>query len=132
MFLKLVETNLKAIYRQKMAFFFTMIFPLIFIAVFGLSYSGDGVSAQTMDIIVINQDLGIPDGTIAFSGNNVVAGTFYSEMYLELLDGLTYPDSKDNTTLFSITIMDQADIDQALFKLERRDIVALITLPEDI
>lgn len=130
MFAKLIETNLKSIYRQKMAFFFTIIFPLIFVAVFGISYSGNGISAQTMEIIVINQDSGIPDGTIAFYGDAVVSGTFYSEKYLEILDELTYPDSKDNATLFSITIMNQTDIDQALFKLERREIVALITLPE--
>ena len=130
MFAKLVETNLKAIYRQKMAFFFTIIFPLIFIAVFGISYSGDGVSAQTMEIIIINQDLGIPEDTVAFFDNAMVSGTFYSEKYIELLDELTYPESKDNTTLFSISKMNQSNVDQALFKLERREIVALITLPE--
>ncbi len=129
MFIKLIETNLKSIYRQKLAFFFTIIFPLIFIAVFGISYAGTGISSEPMEIIIINQDDGVQEDVVAFYEGDVVTGTFYSEKYIELLDNLLYPDSKDNTSLFSITVLNQSELDQALFKLERREIVGLITLP---
>ncbi len=131
MFIKLIDTNLKAIYRQKMAFFFTIIFPLIFIAVFGISYSGTANNANTMEIVIINTDTGIPENTIAFYGEQLVSGTFYSEKYVKLLDELIYPDSKDNTTLFSLQVMNHSEYDNAMFKLERRDIVAIVLLPEN-
>lgn len=114
-----------------MVFFFTMLFPLIFIAVFGISYGGDSQTANTIEIMIINNDLGIPENTIAFYGNQTVSGTFYSEKYIELLDDIVYTDSKDNTSVFSITVINETERDDALFKLERREIVALLTLPED-
>ncbi|RLG12820.1 hypothetical protein DRN69_06405 [Candidatus Pacearchaeota archaeon] len=130
-FVQLLSVNLKAIYRQRMVLFFTLLFPLIFIGVFGLSYGGDGSTTRTMDLIVINNDLGIPENTVAFYGNETVSGTFYSEKYLELLGNLVYPDSKDNKSVFSITVINETERDNAMFKLERREIVALLTLPED-
>jgi len=113
-----------------MAFFFVVIFPLIFVGVFGIAWQTSDPQTSTIIIGILNYDEGIPNGIIAFWNNSaVVNGTFYSEEYIRILDSVSYPDS--DVEIFDVEVFNISDAYKAQTAVENRDIAALVTLYEN-
>ncbi len=129
-FYALLKTNLRSISRNRTAFFFTILFPLCFVGVFGLAFQWSDPLTSSKIIGIINYDTGIDDGVIAFwNGTTTVNDTFYSEEYIRVLETVLYPES--NVTIFDIQIFNITELDIAQESLETRKIKALVTLPEN-
>ncbi|MHA1303882.1 MAG: ABC transporter permease [Candidatus Heimdallarchaeaceae archaeon] len=129
-FFMMVLTNIRATARNKMGFFFVIIFPLIFIGVFGLAWQTGDPQTSTNAIGVINYDQGIPEGVIAFwNDTSMVNGTFYSEEYIRILDNILYPDSE--VEIFKVYVFNASNAFKAQTAVENRNIAALVTLHEN-
>ena len=55
--------------RFKLTLFFSLVFPLIFIGVFGFAFQQSDPGNSTISIAYINYDDGIPEGVIVPSAN---------------------------------------------------------------
>ncbi|MHA1686898.1 MAG: ABC transporter permease [Candidatus Heimdallarchaeaceae archaeon] len=127
---KLIITDLRATSRNRMSFFFIIIFPLIFIGIFGIAWQTGDPSTTTQVIGVLNYDSGIPSGVIAFwNDSSIVNGTFYSEEYIRILDSVCYPNS--TVEVFSVKVFSSSESSEAQQAVQDRDIYALVTLPEN-
>ena len=131
MLIKYTLTFFKSVYRNRLAFFFMMLFPLMFVGIFGIAFQTSDPTNTPIAIGIINYDKGIPAGVIAFNfeGNTTVNGTYYSQKYIELLSQLKYTNT--STNIFKITIFSPDQNSKAENLLEKRDIKALVILDEN-
>jgi len=97
----LAKSLLKRFFRDKTALFFTFLFPLIFLFVFGSIFSGDGLSS--FNVAVINDS--------------------DSEFAREFIS------SSEEDELF--TISETTDLETAKEQVGRGELEAIILLPED-
>jgi len=127
---QLFVTHLKFNTRNRTAFFFIIIFPLIFIGVFGIAFQDGDPSNTTIEIGLINKDEGIPDDVDALNSDmEMVTGTYFSKEFISILSSITF---QDNTTkIFEIKEYDIEDEETAFIDVERRDQKALVILNED-
>jgi len=128
-FFALLKTNIRSTIRNKTALFVIIIFPLIFVGVFGLAFQDSDPETSAKLIGVLNYDSGIESGVIAFWNESQVSGSYYSNEYIEIINNVTYLDS--DTKIFDLTEYSLLDEYQANQDLEKRNIYALITLPEN-
>lgn len=128
-FFALLQTNIRSTIRNKIALFVIIIFPLIFVGVFGLAFQDSDPETSTKLIGILNYDSGIESGVIAFWNESQVGETFYSEEYIEIINTTTYLDTDE--IIFDLTEYNLLDKDQAILDLEKRSIYALITIPEN-
>ncbi len=129
LFYSLLKTNILSITRNKTAFFFTIIFPLCFVGVFGFAFQWSDPITSSKTIGIISYDTGIDESVIAFWNTSIVNQTFYSEEYIRVLDTVLFPES--NVTIFDVHVFNQSEHEDAQELLESRNIMALVTLPEN-
>lgn len=128
-FFALLKTNVRSTTRNKMALFVIILFPLIFVGVFGLAFQDSDPETSTKLIGILNYDSGIESGVIAFWNESQVSDNFYSEEYIEIINTTTYLDTDE--IIFDLTEYNLLDKDQAIQDLEKRSIYALVTIPEN-
>ncbi|MCH8909023.1 MAG: ABC transporter permease [Candidatus Heimdallarchaeota archaeon] len=126
----LVLTHFRFNTRNRTAFFFTIIFPLIFIGVFGIAFQASDPTNTTIKIALINKDGGIPSNVVAQNslGDDVV-GLYYSEEFITLLGSITYADN--STNIFDIQEYEPNEEEKATEDVERRDKKGLLILNDD-
>ena len=102
-FLNLLVANFKQFFRERSALFFTFAFPIIFILVFGLVFSGD------TDSISYSIGLVVPDEDS--DGGAMIAEAFSHVPIFEMVPG---------------------DLESSLEALRNGDVSAVVAIPEDI
>jgi len=128
-FYLLYLSNLRVTSRVKIVLFFTIIFPLVFIGIFGIAFQAGDPSNTTIDLAVVNFDSRIPDDGNVYRNISgiMIADDYYSQSYLDILSTVTFEDNK--TLIFEITQFN--DIDSAMKRVEKRDYGALLVIPEN-
>ncbi len=120
-------SHLKVTTRNRQAFFFSIIFPLIFVGVFGLAFQESAPGNTTIPIGIINSDLGLPANiqkTLKPLG--VIEEGDFSSQLLSIMEEVTFQDNE--TKIFSM--QQYSDVDQAQIDLEKQKIHALVIIPE--
>ncbi len=126
--LALYKSNLLVTLRNRQAFFFSIIFPLIFIGVFGIAFQESSPGNRTIPIGIINKDMGVPDNlSITLGNGSVISGTYFSEQYIKILKEITFEDNE--TKIFDVTLFSNQD--DAQIELEKQKIYALVLIPEN-
>ncbi|MHA1193830.1 MAG: ABC transporter permease [Promethearchaeota archaeon] len=88
----LISKNIKTMFRDRGNMLWIILYPLFFIAVFGLVFGGSGVS-QKYDLIVINQDI---DGIVDPENP---ANFYYTNASLTLYNVLSSENLSDTITI---------------------------------
>jgi ABC-2 type transport system permease protein len=116
--------------RFRLSIFFSMIFPLIFIGVFGLAFQQSDPGNTTITISYINYDVGIPnEATVYGQDGSIVEGRDLSMQFVNVLKSVKYEDN--STHIFELKEYDPSDLNQAIEDVERRKNKALLKLPTD-
>lgn len=117
-FLTIAVKAFKERIRNRNVLGMQLLFPAVFMLVFGIAFTGAGFDRnRPYDIIVINDDLGARTGD----------GYLNLGQELEtIMEDATYENSSIN--LFAIK---NATADEALTLLKDRDVVCVVTIPED-
>ncbi len=113
--------------RNKTALFFSLLFPLIFIGIFGIAFQSSEPGNTTITIGLINNDNGIPEGITPFALNNNY--TKYSEEFIDILKNITFNDNV--TKVFDIKLYKSQEKDNAIFAVEKRIVKGLLIIPEN-
>lgn len=124
----LTKSNFKVFTRVRQSFFFSMIFPLIFIGLFGLAFQEGDPGNTTISILLQSEDTGIPYQLPLVEGNNLPAD-YYSKQFLTILENITFEDGK--TPIFSIEQRSASEFDKSIIDVEKRKYKALVILDED-
>jgi ABC-2 type transport system permease protein len=115
----------KELFRDPRALFFMLMFPVIFMLVFGAAFSTSFIGNTTYKIAVVNQDSGIADfptrGNTSYLGNE----------FVKVLKDMRYTDKdgKKKEAVFSLnTGLSEKDADAAL---KSGDIDAVLRIPSN-
>ncbi len=120
--------NIRVYYRNKPSLFFSLLFPLVFIGVFGIAFQYGAPGNSPITIGVINLDQGIPGNTIVLSQNgSKLSGNYFSQEFIQILKNVKYEDNK--TYAFDINLYNSSI--QAQSDLLRRNILALVIIPSN-
>ncbi len=127
-FVRLLITHLRVITRNRSALFFTLIFPLIFIGVFGIAFQQGDPANTTIPIAIINNDAGIPQDARVIDTNNIqLSSVDLSSKFLDILSSITFEDNETN--IFKLELFD--DFEEAESQVERRSQKGMLIIPED-
>ncbi|RAP46658.1 MAG: multidrug ABC transporter permease [Methanosphaera sp. rholeuAM74] len=105
--------NMKEILRDRRNLFFILLFPVIFMLVFGVAFGGSSFTDSTVNLGILNLDEG-------------VNGAYYSNDLIESLDNLNL---SNDESLFKITRLDSRSQGEEL--LQTDTISAILVIPED-
>lgn len=125
----LVLTHLKYYKRNRSVLMGTLAFPLIFIGVFGIAFQYSDPTTSTIQIGIINDDNGIPQGSVVLSPFGEPVTNNLSGLFATFLEHITYENNK--TEVFKVKEYTKAQEQTALDDLNSRDIMALIHLGND-
>lgn len=109
----LFTKNMKEILRDRRNLFFILLFPVIFMLVFGVAFGGSSFTDSTVNLGILNLDEG-------------VNGAYYSNDLIESLDNLNL---SNDESLFKITTLDSRSQGEEL--LQSDTISAILVIPED-
>ncbi len=121
----------KSFYRNRVAFFFLLIFPLIFVGVFGIAFQFSDPLNSPIDIGIINNDEGVSNGVVIldpFQGK-IVSAIRFSDRFISIIGNATYPNN--TTKLFNVQEYNSSNLELAKSDLENRRILALVVIPND-
>jgi ABC-2 type transport system permease protein len=119
----LTKTHFKMFTRNRGALMGSVLFPIIFIGIFGLAFQSSDPMSTTYKIGILNIDEGIPQDVIVPISSEIYP-QYFTDTFIVNLEELTYQDNE--TKLFSTVKINS--IDQGLNLLERREIYAVIVL----
>jgi len=122
-FFKIASKAIRETFRDRKGFFFLLVFPIFFIAIFSFGF-GSGTSTTGIlphDITVVNYDVGT-----AVISNNTTRHVNYGHSFTEVLQNATLENS--STKLFSLHNVSE---EQANEMLRSRSIEALIVIPKN-
>ncbi len=116
-FLSIAIKDLKEILRDRRGFFFILLFPMLFMLVFGFAFGGMGGNTPH-NLAVINYDQGsvLPNNQSVNFGNNLT----------QILENTKYPNS--NVYVFNVTQPSESNADQ---QLKQRKIDAELIIPQN-
>ena len=123
-FVKITSKGMRETFRDRRGFFFLLVFPVFFIAVFSFAFgSGTFQSGGSLphDIAVVNYDV----GTTVIS-NNTTRLVNYGQSFTQVLENATLENS--STKLFRLHNVSE---EQANELLRSRSIDALIVIPKN-
>ncbi len=123
----LYRAQLLVSFRNRQAFFFSIIFPLIFVGVFGLAFQEGAPGNSTIPIGLVNLDGGLPEG-VSLQGvdGSQISGKYFSERFVDILSSLKFEDNE--TKIFNFKSFQ--GLQDARTELEKQDIHALLVIPE--
>ena len=121
--------QIRAITRHKIVLLFTILFPIIFIGIFGIAFSaGIDQTNSSIKLAVVNLDSGIPEGNIFNSkGEEVTNKDYFTQEFFGVLSNVTYDDS--DTEIFELNYF--TEIDEARIGVEKRIEKGLLIIPEN-
>jgi ABC-2 type transport system permease protein len=109
----IITKNMKELIRDKKNLFFLLLFPIIFMLVFGVAFGGDSTTNPTIDIAIVNQDVDVNNHS-------------YSQM---LIDNIKDVKTNDSKKMFNIIETDSQDHAQKL--LESDNVSCILIIPDD-
>jgi len=109
----IITKNMKELIRDKKNLFFLLLFPIIFMLVFGVAFGGDSITNPTIDIAIVNQDVDVNNHS-------------YSQM---LIDNIKDVKTNDSKKMFNIIEADSQDHAQKL--LESDNVSCILIIPDD-
>lgn len=121
-------SHLKVTTRNRQAFFFSIVFPLIFIGVFGLAFQESAPGNTIIPVGVINLDAGLsmPLENVMKTLGVLEAETF-GDSLISIMHDVTFEDNQ--TKIFDITRY--SDLSVAQLDLEKQKIHGLVLIPEN-
>lgn len=123
-FVKITSKGIREIFRDRKGFFFLLVFPVFFMAIFSFAFgSGTFQAGGSLphDIAVVNYD----SGTTVVSSNTTRLVN-YGQSFTQVLENATAENS--STKLFNLHNVSE---DKANELLRTRDIDALIVIPKN-
>jgi len=123
-FFKIASKGIRETFRDRKGFFFLLVFPIFFIAIFSFAFgSGTFQSGGILphDIAVVNYDVGT-----AVTSNNTTRVVNYGHSFTQVLGSATLENS--STKLFRLHNVSE---EQANELLRTRSIDALIVIPKN-
>ena len=93
---------MKELFRFPISIFFTIVFPLFFLTIFGIGFGGNNPVVTSFTIGIVNDDLPL-GGSFSFSDD-----------FMKILDNLTY--NNTNTPIFDIKMFFDSNILQDAIK----------------
>ena len=123
-FLSIAVKGIKEIVRDRKNLALLLLFPAVFMLVFGFAFGATVEGDVSYDIAVINND--IPDGVEINYGNSQETIEF-GRHFTNTLRDLKYTDVDDN--IFNID--DSLSRSEAESKIVNREIACIVTIPED-
>jgi len=117
----------KELLRDPQALFFVLMFPAIFMLVFGAAFSESITGNTTYDLAIINLDSGVE----GFPQESMT--TNFGDEFEDILKEMEYPQEENGTGSSEkvFNIKTDLDRDDAEDSLKKRDLDALIIIPED-
>ena len=119
-FATIASKGLKEMVRDRRLLAMTILFPLVFMLVFGYAFGAGGGQNTPYSIVVLNNDV----GTILSYGNSEYFN--FGDNFTQVLEDLKY----ENSTVSMFTLQN-ATRDEALNLLMKRSIACIVTIPED-
>jgi len=119
-FVTIAVKGLKEIVRDRGLLAMTLLFPAVFMLVFGYAFGAGGGQNTPYDIVVLNNDL----GTSLSYGDSEQFN--FGENFTQVLRDLKY----ENSTV-PMFILQNATREEALKLLMRRGIACVVTIPEN-
>ncbi len=116
-FLSIAIKDLKELLRDRRGFFFILLFPILFMLVFGFAFGGMGQSNTPYNLAIVNYDEPAP---LLMSNES----TNFGDNLTQLLKDAKYQNS--DVHLFNVTEMSESDADQLL---KTRHIDAELIIP---
>ncbi len=117
------KKEFRSLKRQKYTLFFAIIFPIMFMGIYSLSFKS--TENMTFNVAVVNFDNGYTfkwtNGTI-----NETYNANFGELLIEIMNNTK---TEDNTSLFNI--IEFNNVDTARQKLANKDFTAIIIIPEN-
>ena len=117
-FMAIAGKALKERIRNRNLLAFQLLFPAVFMLVFGIAFQGAGYEEnRPYDVLVINEDLGAD-----------ILGDYYNfgEDLLMVMEDVTYENS--STKMFTLS---NATAEEALDLIKDQNVVCVVTIPED-
>jgi len=119
-FVTIAAKGLKEMVRDKGLLAMTLLFPAVFMLVFGYAFGAGGGQNKPYDIVVINNDLGTRLGYGDSERYN------FGENFTKVLRDLRY----ENSTVPMFTLQN-ATRQEAMNLLMKRSIACIVTIPEN-
>ena len=118
-FVAIASKGGKELLRDHRGFIMILIFPLLFMLVFGFAFGGMGQANQPHDIAVINYDQG---ATLPISGERLDLGSNFTHV----LEDVKYEDSE-----VKIFVVRGTDLNEANCLLRQKTVDAVVIIPEN-
>ena len=119
----LYKSHLKAHIRSKQGLLLSLVFPLLFIGVFGIAFQ-DSPGQSTISLAIMNNDEGIKDPLVLDSYDR----DHFSNEFLSVIENLTY---EDGIPTFDVKYITHEENDEVSMELERNQITAIMVIPEN-
>jgi ABC-2 type transport system permease protein len=119
-FVTIASKGLKEMVRDRRLLAMTILFPLVFMLVFGYAFGAGGGQNTPYSIVVLNNDV----GTTLSYGNSEHSN--FGDNFTQVLENLKY----ENSTVSMFTLQN-ATREEALNLLMKRSIACIVTIPED-
>jgi len=119
-FVTIAVKGLKEMFRDRGLLAMTLLFPMVFMLVFGYAFGAGGGQNRPYDIVVLNNDLGTSLSYMDSEHFN------FGENFTEVLRDLKY----ENSTVPMFTLQN-ATREEALKLLMRRSIACIVTIPKN-
>jgi len=119
-FVTIAVKGLKEIVRDRGLLAMTLLFPMVFMLVFGYAFGAGGGQNRPYDIVVLNNDLG------TFLSYNDSEHFTFGENFTQVLSDLKY----ENSTVPMFTLQN-ATKEEALKLLMTRSIACIVTISEN-
>lgn len=118
-FLSIALKDLKELLRDRRGLAMILVFPLIFMLVFGFAFGGMGQSNQPHNLAVVNYDQG---ATLPVTGEQVNFGNNLTK----ILEDAKYENSE--IYMFNVTLTNEDEADQ---KLKKQQVDATLIIPPE-
>jgi ABC-type multidrug transport system permease subunit len=119
-FVKIAIKGFKELVRDKRLLAMMLLFPVVFMLVFGYAFGVGGGQNTPNVIVVLNNDIGTSSSTIGSGHFN------FGENFTQVLRDLKY----ENSTVSMLTLQN-ATREDALKLLKERSIACIVTIPEN-
>ena len=119
--------HLRVTFRDRIALFFAIIFPVVFIASIGLTIPHVSLTSN-IEVGIINLDNGVDTelNIINDAGEKITKSNYYSDIFIQNLSSI---ENKENKIILLPTVYNSSS--KARLDLQNRKIHGLIIIPED-
>ncbi|MCY3413518.1 MAG: ABC transporter permease [Candidatus Heimdallarchaeota archaeon] len=127
--LQLTTNYIKHYTRNRSILIGAIVFPLVFVAVFGIAFQYSEPGTTTIRIGILSTDQGIPSNAIVPFDNSNATAFEVRDYFYDILTDITFEDNE--TKIFDISYYNADNESTALADLEKREIYILLYLDND-